>query len=72
MKFAVIAIISSLALANLGFAAPAEGLVQRDPNLVDDWKTKYGWDGEVTLLDNAGGVVSVSGHGSPRREHRVR
>lgn len=68
MKFAVTAIISSLALANLGFAAPAEGLVQRDD---DDWKTKYGWDGEVTLLDNVGRVVSVSGYSSSRREDRV-
>lgn len=66
MKFAITTIIASLALANLGFAAPAaspasaESLGQRSPNPEVDWKTKLGWDGTITPIEKIGEIVSVS------------
>ena len=68
MKFAITATIATLFLANLGFAAPAaspdvESLEQRSPD--EDWKTKLGWDGKVTPIEELGEVVSVSSYGGP-------
>ena len=66
MKFAITATIASLALANLGFAAPAastpaaDSLGQRSPSPEVDWKTKLGWDGKVTPIEEIGEIVSVS------------
>jgi len=66
MKFAITATIACLALANLGFAAPAaspvaaDGIDQRSPNPEVDWKTKLGWDGKVTPIEKIGEIVSVS------------
>jgi len=63
MKLAITAIIASVALASLGFAAPAAGpaaadhLVQRSPNPEVDWKTKLGWDGIVTPCDKIGETI---------------
>ncbi|RPB24389.1 hypothetical protein L211DRAFT_867760 [Terfezia boudieri ATCC MYA-4762] len=66
MKFSITATIAALVLAQLGFAAPvaspaaADGLEQRTPNPEEDWKTKLGWDGKITPIEEIGEIVSVS------------
>lgn len=66
MKFAITATLLSLALANLGLAAPAATVDERSPNpAADDWKTKVGWDGKVTPLEHIGTIVDP-GKPSPK------
>ena len=77
MKFAIATIVASLALATLGFAAPAPnaaaagGVEQRSPNPEVDWKTKLGWYGKITPVEEVGETVSVSPHGEPWRGRQI-
>jgi len=50
MKFAITATIASLALATLGFGAPAHAPAvagHPSPNTDDDWQRKVAWDGKT-------------------------
>lgn len=70
MKFVVTASIASLALASLGYAAPAadpapNSLVQRSPTAEVDWRTMVDRDYASTLVDGVEdqGTVMVSAQG---------
>ena len=67
MRFSIPATLFSLALATLGLAAPTNpseaDIGQRSTDVLDvddpyDWKTKYGWDGKITPIEEIGEDVS--------------
>ena len=68
MKFTIAATIATLALANLGFAAPAEELEQRTPSPAQDSTVEHGWDGKTTPYEKVGTVVPVSAHDGPEEK----